>query len=58
LNFKPEPVASYTHTGVIMYVLWTECSSKDSTVKLWDLDSQHCFKTLVGHSREVGSYSS
>jgi len=22
-------------------------------VKFWDLDTQHCFKTLVGHSREV-----
>jgi len=29
------------------------CSSKDATVKLWDLDTQHCFATVVGHSREV-----
>jgi len=34
-------------------VFSTKYSSKDATVKLWDLDTQHCFKTLVGHSREV-----
>jgi len=28
-------------------------SSKDSLVKLWDLDTQHCFQTLVGHRSEV-----
>lgn len=27
--------------------------SKDSFVKFWDLDTQHCFKTLVGHQTEV-----
>ncbi|NXY82078.1 WDR3 protein, partial [Alcedo cyanopectus] len=30
------------------------CSSgKDTLVKWWDLDTQHCFKTLVGHRSEV-----
>lgn len=29
------------------------CSSKDSFVKWWDLDTQHCFKTVVGHRSEV-----
>lgn len=30
------------------------CSSgKDTLVKWWDLDTQHCFKTLVGHRTEV-----
>ena len=28
-------------------------SSKDTYVKFWDLDSRHCFKTLVGHHTEV-----
>ena len=28
-------------------------SSKDSFVKFWDLDTQHCFLTLVGHRSEV-----
>ena len=29
------------------------CSSKDAVVKLWDLDTQHCFNTIVGHRSEV-----
>jgi len=29
------------------------CSGKDTLVKWWDLDTQHCFKTLVGHRTEV-----
>lgn len=28
-------------------------SGKDTFVKFWDLDTQHCFKTLVGHRTEV-----
>merc|ERR1712156_881107 len=28
-------------------------SSKDTFVKFWDLDTQHCFLTLVGHRSEV-----
>lgn len=28
-------------------------SSKDTFIKFWDLDTQHCFKTLVGHRSEV-----
>lgn len=28
-------------------------SSKDTFVKFWDLETQHCFKTLVGHPTEV-----
>ena len=28
-------------------------SSKDSVVKLWDLSTQHCYQTLVGHRSEV-----
>ncbi len=31
------------------------CSSKDSLVKLWDMDTQHCFHTVVSHHREVWS---
>jgi len=30
-------------------------SSKDSLVKLWDLQTQHCVETLVGHRSEVWS---
>lgn len=29
--------------------------SKDTLVKFWDLDTQHCFKTLVGQNTEVSS---
>lgn len=28
-------------------------SSKDNFVKWWDLDTQHCFNTMVGHRSEV-----
>lgn len=28
-------------------------SGKDTLVKWWDLDTQHCFKTMVGHRTEV-----
>ncbi|GAB6030553.1 Dip2/Utp12 protein [Chamberlinius hualienensis] len=28
-------------------------SSLDSTIKFWDLDIQHCFKTMVGHRCDV-----
>ena len=28
-------------------------TSKDCLVKLWDLETQHCFQTLVGHKSEV-----
>lgn len=30
-------------------------SSKDALVKFWDLDTQHCFRTLIGHRSEVWS---
>ncbi|CAH1798542.1 unnamed protein product, partial [Owenia fusiformis] len=32
-------------------------SSKDTFIKFWDLDTQHCFKTLVGHRTEVWGLS-
>lgn len=31
-------------------------SSKDMLVKFWDLDTQHCFNSLVGHKTEVSIY--
>jgi len=31
-------------------------ASKDTFVKFWDLDTNHCFKTLIGHCTEVSSY--
>lgn len=30
-------------------------SSKDSTIKAWDLETQHCVQTLMGHRSEVWS---
>lgn len=30
-------------------------ASKDSFVKIWDLKTQHCVQTLVGHRNEVWS---
>lgn len=36
----------------IIYATFS-CSGKDTLVKWWDLDTQHCFKTLVGHRSEV-----
>ncbi|KAF5835893.1 quinon protein alcohol dehydrogenase-like superfamily [Dunaliella salina] len=32
---------------------WLVSSSKDSLVKAWDLDTQHCCQTLTGHKGEV-----
>lgn len=31
-------------------------SSTDSLVKFWDLNTQHCFKTLFGHKSEIWSF--
>ena len=31
--------------------------SKDTFVKVWDLSTQHCFKTMTGHLGEVGTPS-
>jgi U3 small nucleolar RNA-associated protein 12 len=31
-------------------------SSKDFLVKIWDLETQHCIQTLVGHRAEVWSF--
>lgn len=28
-------------------------SSKDTFIKLWDLETGHCFKTIAGHLTEV-----
>lgn len=30
--------------------------SKDTFVKVWDLDTQHCIQTLVGHRTEVWAF--
>ncbi|KAI8983108.1 WD40-repeat-containing domain protein [Pilobolus umbonatus] len=32
-------------------------SSKDTLIKLWDLSTQHCRETLVGHRSEVWSFA-
>lgn len=32
-------------------------SSKDSFVKIWDLETQHCVQTIVGHRNEVWSFA-
>lgn len=39
-----------TQSALLLY------SSKDSFVKWWDLDTQHCFKTMVGHRSEVRGF--
>jgi U3 small nucleolar RNA-associated protein 12 len=31
-------------------------SSKDTLVKFWDLETQHCFKTITGHRSEVWDF--
>lgn len=31
-------------------------SSKDTFVKVWDLETQHCVDTIVGHRKEVWSF--
>lgn len=35
------------------YICSLYFSSKDTFVKFWDLDTQHCFYTLVGCRYEV-----
>lgn len=30
--------------------------SKDTFIKFWDLDTQHCFKTVTGHRSEVNYF--
>ena len=32
-------------------------SSRDSLIKFWDLDIQHCFSTLAGHISEVWDFA-
>jgi len=47
------------HKGVITKLAFMKehniiiSSSKDTFVKFWDLDTEHNFKTLVGHRSEV-----
>lgn len=31
-------------------------SSKDTGIKFWDLDTNYCFKTLLGHRTEVWEF--
>jgi len=39
------------HTG-----LGLASSSKDGLLKVWDLETQHCVQTVVGHRREVWAF--
>ena len=48
------PVTSVTFDQVRNNILVT--SSKDTTVKFWDLNVQHCFKTLTEHIMEVWDF--
>ena len=47
------------HKGPISGCRWLHhgntliTSSKDCLVKFWDLETQHCFQTLVDHKSEV-----
>ena len=47
---------NYRFTEIILSCLCFRCSSKDTFVKFWDLDTQHCFKTVVGHKTEVWDF--
>ena len=38
---------------VIRLLVHLLISSKDTFIKFWDLDTKHCFYTLVGHRSEV-----
>ena len=46
---------NYRYLMIHTFVCGCVFSSKDSFVKWWDLDTQHCFKTLVGHRSEVST---
>ena len=41
--------------SLLLSLLIFGLSSKDGVVKLWDVETQHCFQTLVGHRSEVWS---
>jgi U3 small nucleolar RNA-associated protein 12 len=47
------------HKGVVTQICFLKrynvlvSGSKDAFVKFWDLDTSHCFKTIVGHRTEV-----
>lgn len=47
------------HRGVITKLTFMKehniiiSASKDTFVKFWDLDTEHNFKTLIGHRSEV-----
>lgn len=47
------------HKGIVTQICFLKkynilvSGSKDTFVKFWDLDTNHCFKTLVGHRTEV-----
>jgi WD40 repeat protein len=32
-------------------------SSKDTLIKVWDLETQHCTQTVVGHRKEIWSFA-
>jgi U3 small nucleolar RNA-associated protein 12 len=44
-----------SQTGDEISQMWLVSSSKDTTIKVWDLHTQHCMQTLVGHRSEVWS---
>lgn len=50
------------HKGVITKLAFMKehsiiiSASKDTFVKFWDLDTEHNFKTLVGHKSEVSYF--
>ena len=47
------------HKGPVTACQWIHhgntliTASKDNLIKLWDIDTQHCYQTLVGHKSEV-----
>ena len=52
LSHSPPPFPSLSLSPPLSLSLF---SSKDGVVKLWDLETQHCFQTIVGHRSEVWS---
>jgi len=51
-----------SHTGPITEVAFMDSyntlisSSEDTCIKFWDLETNYCFKTLLGHRTEVWDF--
>lgn len=43
----------YSQLKLYPFLCVVYCSSKDTFVKFWDLDTQHCYQTLTEHRSEI-----